>query len=332
MIKGGLRRLQLTEPFHRFYKAVLRGKEGLSGEGGWCVLCVCALLTSALCSPLLCRSLFTGNVRGASCLAAWYRVTQSLFWEEKLACQAGHRKACRQSIKYSICHSNIIDLITQKSWSLKKKAVRFQRRFIGLRDLFKYDLIDSSAPCVRVMGNGMDFLPGKHGANVHEEWKFKSALWPLGKRLWPYKPHNRGEREDVFLNHYPFSITSIFSLSSGYFSSVFFLLVSFLPPGRDCAHGWPHALGSRYCFSITVAYGPLLPITTTQSQISVINSPQPYGQSTLPLHSLLKIMDLNAISITVPSIITQKLHKISENVLNNQSLLSKHFTFRHLLN
>ncbi len=123
-----------------------------------------------------------------------------------------------------------------------------------------------------------------------------------------------------------------FSLSSGYFSSVFFLLVSFLPPGRDRAHGWPHALGSRYCFSITVAYGPLLPITTTQSQISVIKSPQPYGQSTLPLHSLLKIMALNAISITVPSIITQKLHKINENVLNNQSLLSKYFTFRHLLN
>lgn len=144
-------------------------------------VCVCAQLTSALCSPLLRRSLFTGNVRGASCLAAWYRVTQSLFWEEKLACQAGHCKACRQSIKYSICHSNIIDLITQKRWSLKKKAVRIQRRFIGLRDLFKYDLIDSSAPCVRFMGNGMDFLPGKHRANVHIEWKFKSAPWPLGK-------------------------------------------------------------------------------------------------------------------------------------------------------
>lgn len=51
----------------------------------------------------------------------------------------------------------------------EEKALRFQRRFTGLRDLFKYDLIDSSAPCVRFMGNGMDFLPGKHGANVHKE-------------------------------------------------------------------------------------------------------------------------------------------------------------------
>lgn len=48
MIKEGLRRLQLTEPLHGFYKAVLRGKEGLSGNWSWCVLyvCVCAHLCS----------------------------------------------------------------------------------------------------------------------------------------------------------------------------------------------------------------------------------------------------------------------------------------------
>lgn len=50
MIKGGLRRLQLTEPFHGFYKAVLRGEEGLSGEGGG-VYCMCVCVHS---SPLLC--------------------------------------------------------------------------------------------------------------------------------------------------------------------------------------------------------------------------------------------------------------------------------------
>lgn len=83
--------LQITELFHSFAQFLSRRKQQLSSQGLACVracvdvcaydgpdayLCFCA---PPMCTrPLLRWSLFTGNVRGASRLAAWCRVTWRL--------------------------------------------------------------------------------------------------------------------------------------------------------------------------------------------------------------------------------------------------------------
>lgn len=84
--------------------------------------CVCVLSSSqpqcpcALASlpPPLCVSLFTGNAGKPHGWLSWCEATWRLQRARNLACQAGQYGASRQSIKYSILHSQFMDLIPQK--------------------------------------------------------------------------------------------------------------------------------------------------------------------------------------------------------------------------
>lgn len=73
--------------------------------------CPCAL---ASLPPPLCASLFTGNAGEPYGWLGWCEATWRLQRAGNLACQAGQHGASRQSIKYSIQHSQFMDLIPQK--------------------------------------------------------------------------------------------------------------------------------------------------------------------------------------------------------------------------
>lgn len=72
--------------------------------------CPCAL---ASLPPPLCVSLFTGNAGEPYGWLGWCEATWRLQRAGNLACQAGQHGASRQSIKYSIQHSQFMDLILQ---------------------------------------------------------------------------------------------------------------------------------------------------------------------------------------------------------------------------
>lgn len=90
----------------------------------------------------------------------------------------------------------------------------------------------------------MDFLPG---SRLHSE--SSKVHRDLSEGPWIYTPHNRGEREDVFLDHCPFRTGSIFCLSSGYFSSVLFPRILPASRQRPCTQ-----LTSRACVSLLFQY------------------------------------------------------------------------------
>lgn len=70
-------------------------------------------------------------------------------------------------------------------------------------------------------GKRHGFSPGETQGQCPYRVKVQKCTMTSWKD-WLHMLHNRGEREDVFLKHYPFSIASIFSLSFGYFSCLFF--------------------------------------------------------------------------------------------------------------
>lgn len=131
----GFRSFQFTGCFQRIHQALSRGVHTVASAE--CVvlerknLCVnvCVFSSSqshcpsALASlpPPLCASLFTGNAGEPYGWLGWCEVTWRLQRAGNLACQAGQHGASRQSIKYSIQHSQFMDLIPQEKTPSKIK-------------------------------------------------------------------------------------------------------------------------------------------------------------------------------------------------------------------
>lgn len=156
---------------------------------------------SALASlpPPLCASLFTGNAGEPYGWLGWCEVTWRLQRAGNLACQAGQHGASRQSIKYSIQHSQFMDLIPQKktpskitkrnrplapphllgavwvyqNWSWKKKSALSMETRVWRQ---------SCSGIILVRGL-IDFHPPLlvSGRRIWPYWerKFKSAVWPF---------------------------------------------------------------------------------------------------------------------------------------------------------
>lgn len=99
-------------------------------------------------------------------------------------------------------------------------------------------------------GKRHGFSPGETQGQCPYRVKVQKCTMTSWKD-WLHMLHNRGEREDVFLKHYPFSIASIFSLSFGYFSCLFFFFACILPASRQ----WPRTrLTSCACVLLLFQY------------------------------------------------------------------------------